>query len=102
MAALQSDAALSELDGPLTPCVRCKVPTAGTLFASANVFTGLDDRGQSVTQWLKPIPVCEGHRRDLLADMSVLSWCVGDEAWGIVGRPCGVCGKTLSIRYRRS
>jgi len=102
VAALQSDESPGELDGPLTPCVRCKVPTEGTLFASANVFTGLDDGGQRVTQWLKPIPVCERHRRDLAADMSVLSWCSRDEAWGLAGRPCGVCGKLLNIRYHRS
>lgn len=99
MAALQTD---DPFDGPLIPCVKCRVPTGGTLFASANVFTGIDDSGQQIAQWLKPIPVCERHRRDLLADMSVLSWCMKDEAWGMAGRPCDRCGKELDIRYRRS
>jgi hypothetical protein len=102
VAALQTDDPLGELDGPLAPCVKCRVPTAGTLFASANVFTGLDESGRRVAQWLKPIPVCERHRRDLLSDMSVLSWCTRDEAWGMAGRPCGACGQRLEIRYRRS
>ena len=102
MAALQSNDSLDEMDGPLMPCVRCQVPTDKIVFASANVYTGVDEDGQKVAQWLKPIPVCERHRRDLLGNMGVLSWCTRDQAWGLAGQPCICCGKVLTVRYRRS
>lgn len=102
MATHRSEDAFAELDGVQTPCVRCNVPTTGTLFASANVFTGVDQSGQRIAQWLKPIPVCETHRHDLVRNMSVLSWCAHDQQWGLAGRACRICGTTLTVRYRRT
>ena len=102
MATQRTEHQFADSDGPMTPCVRCQVATTGTLFASANVFTGVDENGIQVNQWLKPIPVCERHRLDLSRNMGVLSWCVSDQAWGLKGWPCTTCGRLLTIGYRRS
>ncbi len=102
MASEQSEGPFAETDGPLVPCVRCQQPTSGTLFASANVFTGVDPSGRKITQWLTPIPVCDHHRFDLSRDMRVLSWCTTDQAWGLYRRPCARCGRLLTISYHRS
>ena len=102
MATQRTEDLFADQDGPMTPCVCCQAPTIGTLFASANVFTGVDENGTRINQWLKPIPVCEPHRLDLSRNMGVLSWCVRDQAWGLKGRPCTTCGRFLTIGYRRS
>jgi hypothetical protein len=102
MATQTSEDPLWDVEGRPAPCVRCQVPTTGTMFASANVYLGVDASGQRITQWLKPIPVCERHRHDLVRNMSVLSWCTTDEVWGLRGRPCTTCGRLLTITYRRS
>lgn len=102
MATERSEAPFAESDGPLVPCVRCQQPTGGTLFASANVFTGVDASGRQISQWLTPIPVCEKHRFDLSRNMAVLSWCVRDQTWGLYGRPCARCDTLLTVSYHRS
>ncbi len=102
MASERLDDRQGESEGQLVPCVQCQEPTGGTLFASANVFTGVDESGRRISQWLTPIPVCERHRFDLSRNMRVLSWCTTDEAWGLYGRPCARCGRLLTISYHRS
>ncbi|MEO6798074.1 MAG: hypothetical protein ABI401_04940 [Candidatus Dormibacter sp.] len=102
MATERSDEPLAESDGDPIPCVCCQSPTTGTLFASANVYIGIDAGGRPVNQWLKPIPVCERHRYDLSRNMSVLSWCQRDEAWGMKGQPCVTCGALLTVGYHRT
>jgi len=85
-----------------SPACAAQSPTTGTLFASANVYVGIAAAGRAVSQWLKPIPVCEHDRYDLSRNMSVLSWCQRDEAWGLKGRPCARCGAVLTVGYHRT